>query len=321
MAGRRAHRIVIVLLAAVMCGVATMRQPQPCEPAQSPTKKVLFIGIDGVRSDSLKLARAPHLHALIQRGAFADDTQILGDRYRLNRTSSAPGWSSILTGVWADKHGVHDGRFAGANFQRYPDFLSRFKQVRPAAKTAAFASWDKIEGRIIQRADLLTTIPPRRRTPAWYAEADRQVAASASLHLTAHDPDAVFVHLILPDVVGHRRGFHPRVFEYRQAIEIVDTLIGSMLRAMRSRRTIGSEDWLVIVTSDHGGQGKDHRVGHRDPEVLTVFLIFDGCAAHPGKIRSPTFIVDPAVTALTHLGVDIDPAWDLDGQAVGLAQK
>jgi hypothetical protein len=25
-----------------------------------------------------------------------------------------------------------------------------------------------------------------------------------------------------------------------------------------------------------------------------------------------------AVTALTHLGVPIDPAWDLDGRAVGL---
>ncbi len=125
---------------------------------------------------------------------------------------------------------------------------------------------------------------------------------------------------MLPDAVGHRRGFHPDVREYRQAIEIIDGLVGTVLGAMRNRKTFAREDWLVLVTSDHGGRGTHHHSGHRDPEVLTVFLIMNGPAVRPGKIASPTYIVDPAVTALTHLNVDIDPAWGLDGKAVGLVK-
>ncbi len=37
-----------------------------------------------------------------------------------------------------------------------------------------------------------------------------------------------------------------------------------------------------------------------------------------GSVDQDTFIVDVAVTALTHLGITPDPAWELDGRAVGL---
>jgi membrane-anchored protein YejM (alkaline phosphatase superfamily) len=283
---------------------------------------VLLIGIDGVRSDALKIARTPHLYALIQSGAFADNTQILGERYRLSDTWSASGWSSILTGVWADKHGVHGGTFAGNNFERYPDFLRRLKQARPTARTAAFVSWDELAHHIISTsADVLRISPAPKRSPTGYLEADRQVAESAGRHLATRDPDAMFVYFILPDAIGHRSGFHPRVPAYRQAIETVDGFVGSVLRAMEGRKTFAREEWLVLVTSDHGGRGMHHRDGQQDPQVLTVFLIVSGPTARPGKIGSPTYIVDPAVTALTHLKVDIDSAWGLDGKAVGLMQK
>jgi hypothetical protein len=36
---------------------------------------------------------------------------------------------------------------------------------------------------------------------------------------------------------------------------------------------------------------------------------------------APVEIVDVAVTALAHLGVAIDPAWGLDGKAVGLRRR
>ena len=115
-------RRVVPLSVAVLwlCGAIALLLS--CQGGGPPAKKVLFIGIDGVRPDALHAAHAPHLDALKRRGAWADDTQILGDRYRLNDTVSAAGWSSILTGAWADKHGVHDSRFAGKNFEQYPDF-------------------------------------------------------------------------------------------------------------------------------------------------------------------------------------------------------
>jgi hypothetical protein len=35
-------------------------------------------------------------------------------------------------------------------------------------------------------------------------------------------------------------------------------------------------------------------------------------------IEDPSYIVDVPITALTHLGVPIDSAWQLDGKAVGI---
>ena len=144
---------------------------------------------------------------------------------------------------------------------------------------------------------------------------------AARRHLVEHNPDALFVYFMSPDIAGHHKGFDPGVSEYRRAIELVDGLTGIILRAIRARRTFSEEDWLVLVTSDHGGKGTHHRKGHQDKDVLTVFLIVSGSAARPGEIESPTYIVDAPVTALTYLGVEIDDAWGLDGKAVGLRGK
>ena len=206
-------------------------------------------------------------------------------------------------------------------FGKYPDFLRRLKQVRPAAQTAAFISWPAIAQHIITSADVVQTFHATHQSLAGYLEADRQVAVAARRHLAERDPDAMFVYFVSPDITGHHNGFDPGVSEYRRAIEVVDGLTGMILRAIEARRTFSEEAWLVLVTSDHGGKGTHHRKGHQDKDVLTVFLIVSGSAAWPGEIKSPTYIVDAPVTALTHLGVEIDDAWGLDGKAVGLARQ
>ena len=73
------------------------------------------------------------------------------------------------------------------------------------------------------------------------------------------------------------------------------------------------------MSTDHGrtvegGHGGD------TPEERTIFLLVSGAAALVGTPAEPGAIVDVSVTALTHLGIAIDPAWDLDGRAMGLAR-
>jgi len=40
-----------------------------------------------------------------------------------------------------------------------------------------------------------------------------------------------------------------------------------------------------------------------------------------GEIEEPSYIVDVPVIALTHLGIPIESAWQLDGKAVGIRQE
>jgi predicted AlkP superfamily pyrophosphatase or phosphodiesterase len=304
---RRLLLWTIFLLLGSACGLAA-QDPGP--------RRVLVIGIDGVRPDALAAARTRNLDRLIRAGAFADTTQILGTRYSKSNTISGPGWSSILTGVWADKHGVHDNEFEGKNYKQFPHFFRRLKDQFPEARTASFVDWSPIDEHIVSAADLKKNYPSAN--VGEYIEHDAEIARDASRHLRDGDPHATMVYFGSVDETGHKVGFHPSVKPYVAAIEVIDGHVGQLLKAIEGRPSYKQENWLILVSTDHGGRGTGHGDGHKVPEIRTVFLIVSGTAAEQGKIQKQTYLVDLPVTALVHLGVKIDPAWKLDGQPVGL---
>jgi predicted AlkP superfamily pyrophosphatase or phosphodiesterase len=290
---------MIRLVPACVLGLLPLVPPAAGQAEPVRARKVLILGIDGCRPDALKAARTPNLTALIRAGAFSARAQT-GDA-----TISGPGWSSMLTGVWRDKHGVRDNRFEGSNYKEYPHFFRRLKHARPRAVTVSIVHWAPINERIVVDVDHCKTFPR-----------DDQVAAEAVRVLGAMDPDAVFLHFDDVDGAGHKYGFHPDVPQYLAAIEKTDEHIGAVLRAVRARKTYAAEDWLIVASTDHGGSGKGH--GKDIPEHRTIFLLVSGPGAARGEIHPAPGIVDVAATALTHLGVRIEPGWKLDGKAVGL---
>lgn len=297
------------------------------DSAAKKEKKVLIIGIDGLRPDALAKAETPHIDKLIQHGSFADNTRILGERYRKNNTISGPGWSSILSGVWADKHGVHDNRFLGANYKNFPHFFQRVKAARPEAFTVSMVSWKPIDQFIVSDADLRLveptagandrSLPPEARL-ANEDETDRNLAATAAWVLKGKNPTAMFIYFHQVDATGHTLGFSSNRPEYLRAIQNVDGYIGSVLKALRSRASYDREDWLIIVCADHGGREKNHSAGHDVPEINTVCLIVSGPCAVKGQIKEQTYLVDVTPTALAHLGIPTEAAWELDGRPVGV---
>ena len=286
------------------------------KPARIPASRLLLIGIDGCRPDAMAAATTPNLDELIEDGAFTNKTKILGQRYNKNNTVSGPGWSSFLTGVWADKHGVHDNRFEGKNYATYPHFFKRIKQTFPQARTGSFVDWAPIEEHIVESADVHVVYPAEGADE--YAEKDILLARAASNFLIHSEPHATMVYFGAVDETGHKFGFAPSVPEYVRAIETVDEHIGTVLQAMKSRSDYATENWLVVVSTDHGGKGKGHSDGHTVPEILTTFMIISGQSAIKGEINEPTYVVDIAVTGLAHLGVALKPEWKMDGKPVGL---
>jgi hypothetical protein len=95
--------------------------------------------------------------------------------------------------------------------------------------------------------------------------------------------------------------------------------VGDLVRAIRSRKSYAREDWLILVSTDHGGSHTGH--GKNVPQHRTIFLIVSGKSAERGKIDPAPGIVDVAATALAHLSISLDPRWGLDGKPVGLKKS
>jgi predicted AlkP superfamily pyrophosphatase or phosphodiesterase len=283
-----------------------------------PVKKVLYIGIDGTRFDALEKAETSNLDGLIKDGIQSPTCLILGSRYQKNDTISGPGWSSILTGVWADKHGVHDNSFRGAKYDQFPHFFARVKECRPDAKTVSLVTWEPIHGKITSAADRSENYEQKEHGILDYDHYDTAATDEAVKQLAEGNPDVLFLYFGQVDVAGHAKGFHPTVPEYIAAIERVDKQIGRVLAALKARPTFAQEDWLVVVTSDHGGKGTGHGGGHTTPEILHSFLIVSGPAAKRGTFEEQVYLVDAPATVLAHLGVPLKPEWQLDGRPVGL---
>jgi predicted AlkP superfamily pyrophosphatase or phosphodiesterase len=285
--------------------------------ADRPASRVLFIGIDGCRVDALKVAKTPHLQALIEAGAFSDATNILGPRADKADTVSGPGWSNLLTGVWPDKHGVLNNQFQVMHYEQFPHFFAHVKEVFPAAKTYSYCVWPPIHEKIVSGADESRCFH-REKSETSCAGADERCAAQAVDTLAHGDPDVIFVYFENVDDRGHNKGFHPSSADYVQAIEEVDGRVGKLISALHGRPHYLEENWLVLVGTDHGGVGTGHGGGRKIAHINTVFLIVSGPDAARGKIEGQTNQVDLVATAIVHLGAPLKPEWQLDGQPVGL---
>ncbi|REK90953.1 nucleotide pyrophosphatase [Streptomyces inhibens] len=272
--------------------------------AAARTPKVLVIGLDGAGLlDRIKDADAPTLDALMAGGLTAPTSLYASP---MARTESAPGWSTIITGVWPDKHGVKDNSFSGANYTAYPDFLTRIERARPALSTYAVASWAPITDTIFSSA-----VDQRDSTPA--AEYDTGTTSRAVARIKNNNPDAVFLQLDNVDHAGHSSGAASQA--YLDAIHGVDAQVAQILAAVKSRPTHPSEDWLILITADHGHTDAGGHGGSSRPERST-FIIANGSGIPAGSTRYDTKIVDIAATALAHLGIPADPSWNLDGRSL-----
>ena len=288
---------------APMAALGSQQQAQSA--AREP--KVLIIGIDGVRPDALQAAETPAIDALIANGCVAFDAS--ASAY----TVSGPGWSTILCGVWPDKHRSTDNRFLITDYERYPSLFTLAKRARPSIRTAYFGNWGPIGERILAKdpIDVRLSLQDTKNDAPQTEACVKALAKDEALDL------AVF-YVGNVDETGHAVGFHRAVPGYRAAIEAADALVGRVMGAIESRANAEREDWLVILTTDHGGT-IDLNHGRDVAEHREVPFIVSGDAAAKGALRTTVNQCDVVATAFAHLGIDVDPAWDLDSRAVGRA--
>jgi Arc/MetJ family transcription regulator len=234
-----------------------------------PITSVLAISIDGLNPDALEQLGAvgtPHLHELM-----ADGTSTLNARTEHEKTITLPNHTGMVTGRRIEAatggHGVtwNDDRRRPATVQAAAGqrIESVFTSVKAAGGTTAlFASKTKF------------TLWKR----SWPASIDTTrirldntvLARSVRRDIVDRDRTFRFVHLSLPDAVGHDRGFMSKA--YLRAVERVDALVGEIVGAVESD-PLRAASTAVILTSDHGGRGADHSDATKLANYRVAFMV------------------------------------------------
>jgi len=103
----------------------------------------------------------------------------------------------------------------------------------------------------------------------------------------------MFLHFDDVDHAGHAEGFSPNVSQYITAIEGVDAYISPIMQSISQRPNYANEDWLVLITTDHGGLGTSH--GGNSIEEQNVFVIASGNAIAQNIIRKDSSLIFDSV--------------------------
>lgn len=272
-----------------------------CCPAAPPkSRHVLLIGIDGVRVDVLRAAETPNIDSLAAGGSVFWNAYAGGDlgRDTQQTTRSGPGWSSILTGVWANKHGVVSNEFVSPRFDAYPHCFKRIRQALPDAILLSIVSWPPINEHIV--SDGFTYNPG----------ADTEVAKLAAAQLKNGNPTMLFLQLEQADSTGHVSGFSRDNPQYTAALSRADSLVGVVLAALSERPSVADEQWLILITTDHGGEGIDH--GGQTVAERRIFIVANGTGVVKSNLAASSGQVAIAPTILRFLEVPPQDGWGLE---------
>src|SRR5690606_33630277 len=119
--------------------------------------------------------------------------------------------------------------------------------IRPELSTFAVGDWPPLLKLVINTPKVKQLYP--------YTEAGSRASALLTMNwareaLSNHNPDVGYVYFIHADAVGHKVGGVDK--KYVTAIEELDDFVGVIVEAVRNRPTYADEDWLIVVTTDHG---------------------------------------------------------------------
>lgn len=280
--------------------------------------KALLIQIDGLTHAALREAiaagRAPGLAGLTLAPAWTGGRNgTLSEQ----RTSAGPGWASLLTGTWADRHGVRwdtpDQRIDASA----PTFFALAHAGNPSAKASAVTStslYPALLAADVQSGALANAVDCTGDDACVTQRAIRAMLAGDALVLAQYSG---------PATAAAREGLQGKGYDaaVTATAAAVDTLLATIARR---RANDPRDDWLVIVTAGYGLDDFGSASGLQLAANKTVFIASSKpLAALPGvgaaapaddSLTSLAATTDIAPTVLRQLGVAAEQ--DFDGIAL-----
>lgn len=310
----RVNAIDRVLKAAVFAAAMSAALPPgaAAAPDGAGQRRPMLLQImwDGARADCLENCCLTNLRKLAYgkwmpgyKGAWS----VCGKPIEDARPYSYANHASLLNGVTAAKHDVYyNHHIKRCRVKEWPAWPTRLLDARPDLKVLYISPvWCLCAD---SRAEL-------KRLRAGGAQNELAKADFlASRYASDAAPDAALLFLDAPDDSGHYEGFFPISSGYRKAVETNDIGLGKILDAIAARPTFDQEDWLIMMTSDHGGYYRTH--GWLDDHSRTTPVILAGRHVVDGQMAGFPGGIDLPPTALAHFGIDVSKM-NLDGRVIG----
>jgi len=233
-------------------------------------KHIILIGIDGLTVEGLQFAHTPNINRLINEGAVSLQARAVFP------TISAPNWTSILTGVGPEQHGItlnkglHDPHTITPILKDedgfFPSIFNIIRDQIPNAETAIYHDWTYLEN-LINKSKV---------NKFEFSDNYELSFTKAISYFLKQEPVFTFIYIGEVDHVGHESRFGSA--KYLKEIEKVDYQIGLLMDELIQAEKM--DEIYIIITSDHGGFGQNHS-GESIIEIEVPWIIYG-----PGIIRN-----------------------------------
>lgn len=243
---------------------------------KSVKRYVLWLNIDGavgsVVKQEVEKGTLPVMQKMLGHSKYvwtgvADDHALLTEGRESYDEEDPLTWATMLTGMNSRMHRIKDYSYT-------PDFMIGDAAVTYAKTLVQYVS-DK------EPNLLMSCISP-------WPNLNRYVGGMQSVITSSSDEETLEVlqrqlekgdnQLTLAAFkgvleAGKLGGFVAENASYLNALKLIDTGLGQLLAAIEAREDAYYEDWLVCVTSNHGGTPDGRYGGNTDPE-RDIFGIF-----------------------------------------------
>lgn len=233
-------------------------------PEGKDTKKVIVLGYDGFREDGLETIMEDSrssVRRIIEQGGLYH-TYAGGEGKQRQETTTGPGWASILTGGWCGSTGI----YSCADVKRSTARTFLMEGAENGYPSFFVASWED-HFTVTYKNDI--EYASQRQLPLWYVQTmgDEETYETVLQLVTKRrgqekserqDPDMIFFTLESTDRAGHQTGYGNQNPSYRDACIIADACGRNIIWEIENRDTYETEDWLILITTDHGGVGTSH---------------------------------------------------------------
>lgn len=228
-------------------------------------KKAIVIGYDGCQAGLLKYTdEAPEggISYLLSTGGDAKLSYSGGANYpymTTQQTSTGSSWCSMLTGKWGTETGVDNNGVNKPN--DYLTNLTSLVQDGTINSSAFYVSSDChfiepdstyiLEKQYVEENGINTHFVDSANDDETFDNIINDLKKQ-------NCSDYIFSTFEYTDHEGHTTGFSINNEKYKEAYITSEEVAREIIDTVEARETYSEEDWLIMITTDHGGVNNSH---------------------------------------------------------------